>query len=90
MIAPAPRIAVKRLASPGCGSVGPGRWSGRVVLCGSRTESGDSEQIVGGSYAVGMQLGTLEDSIARTTLAAGGLHPAEDPLDPFAHPLGEP
>ena len=55
--------------------------------CGCRAEFGDSEQVVGGSYEIGMQLGTVEAPITSTAQAADGLHPAEDLLDPLAYRL---
>ena len=61
-------------------------WWSRTS-CGCRAESGDSEQVVGGSHQIGMQLGAVEAAIASTAQAADGLHPAEDLFDPLAYPL---
>jgi hypothetical protein len=52
-----------------------------------RAESGDSEQVVGGSHQISMQLSAVEAAIASTPQAAHGLHPAEDLFDPLAYPL---
>src|ERR1700676_5296395 len=63
-------------------------WWSRAS-CGGRAESGDAEQVVGGSHQIGMQLGALEAAIASTAQAAHGLHPAEDLFDPLAYPLAD-
>src|SRR5690242_4896419 len=61
-------------------------WWSRTSY-GGRAESGDAEQVIGRGHQVGMQLGTVEAAIARFAQATHGLHPAEDLLDPLAHPL---
>ncbi len=44
---------------------------------------------VSGCYQVGREAGSLDSSIARATEVADRLRPAEDFLDPLAHPLAE-
>jgi hypothetical protein len=55
--------------------------------CGSLAELGDSHQIVGSRYQVGMHLHSLTNAIASAAQTSDGFHPAEGLLDPFAHPL---
>ena len=60
-----------------------------LVSCWSRTESGDSQEVVGSGDQIGMHLHPLATAIARAPQPADGLHPAEGFFDPFADPLAD-
>jgi hypothetical protein len=58
--------------------------------CWGRAESGDSEQIVGGSHQMRIQLGAAEAAVASFAQAAHGLHPAEEQRrEVRQRPIGE-
>ena len=60
-----------------------------AISCGSRHQSRNSEQIVGGADQIGMHLHPRAATVARFAQTADGLHPAEGLLDSLTDPLAD-
>src|SRR5215469_2962670 len=60
-----------------------------LASCGSRTQLGDSEQVVGSGNQLGMHLNSFPAAVAGFTQAPDGLHPAERFLHLLANALAD-